>query len=123
MSKNLKYSGISSNEAKKLQQKYGKNLLVPKKKDNFFKKILSTLLEPMFLLLIIASIIYFVLGEARDGAIMLIFVIAVITIDIIQEWKTDIYIEKFLSFSARIIRSSKYPRLSRGQETETMLAR
>ena len=43
----------------------------------------------MFLLLIIASIIYFVLGEAKDGAIMLVFVVAVFSIEIVQEWKTD----------------------------------
>ena len=43
----------------------------------------------MFLLLIVAAIIYFILGEPRDGAIMLIFVIGMISIDVIQEWKTD----------------------------------
>ena len=42
----------------------------------------------MFLLLIVAAVIYFLLGEPRDGAIMLIFVVGIISIDIIQEWKT-----------------------------------
>ncbi len=41
------------------------------------------------LLLIAAALIYFFLGEVRDGAIMLIFVMGIINIDIIQEWKTD----------------------------------
>lgn len=45
--------------------------------------------EPMFLLLIAASVIYFLLGEPKDGAIMLIFVVAVIGIEAIQEWRTD----------------------------------
>ncbi|HCL01906.1 MAG TPA: HAD family hydrolase, partial [Lachnoclostridium phytofermentans] len=39
--------------------------------------------------LIVAAIIYFILGEPRDGAVMLIFVIGIISIDVIQEWKTD----------------------------------
>ena len=43
----------------------------------------------MFLLLIVAAIIYFILGEKRDGLIMLVFVIGIIGIEIIQEWKTD----------------------------------
>jgi hypothetical protein len=34
------------------------------------------------------SFIFF-LGEPRDGAIMLIFVVGIISIDVIQEWKTD----------------------------------
>lgn len=43
----------------------------------------------MFLLLIIAAVIYFILGEPKDGAIMLVFVVGIISIEVIQEWKTD----------------------------------
>ena len=82
-------AGLTSAEAQKRQQEYGKNELTPQKKQNFFREALHILSEPMFLLLIAASIIYFILGEPRDGAIMLVFVLGVITIDIIQEWKTD----------------------------------
>lgn len=81
--------GLTSEEAKLLQEKFGKNELVQTNKQSFFSKILSVLSEPMFLLLIVAAVIYFVLGEPRDGLIMLIFVFAIITIEIIQEWKTD----------------------------------
>ncbi|WP_055668286.1 cation-translocating P-type ATPase [Desnuesiella massiliensis] len=82
-------AGLSSVEAKKLQDKYGKNELTPQKKDSFIKKVFHIICEPMFLLLIVAAVIYFILGEPRDGAIMLIFVIGIISIDVIQEWKTD----------------------------------
>ncbi|NLH01939.1 MAG: HAD-IC family P-type ATPase, partial [Clostridiales bacterium] len=81
--------GLSSAEAKELQKQYGKNELVPQKKGGFFRKAFHIICEPMFLLLIAAAIIYFILGEPRDGAIMLIFVVGIISIDIIQEWKTD----------------------------------
>lgn len=81
--------GLSSVEAKELQDKYGKNELSPQKKENFIKKVFNIICEPMFLLLIVAAVIYFILGEPRDGAIMLIFVIGIISIDVIQEWKTD----------------------------------
>lgn len=43
----------------------------------------------MFLLLLVAATIYFILGEPRDGLIMLAFVVGIIGIDVIQEWKTD----------------------------------
>ena len=33
--------------------------------------------------------VYFILGEPKDGAVMLIFVVGVISIEVIQEWKTD----------------------------------
>ncbi|MEA4822661.1 MAG: cation-translocating P-type ATPase [Clostridiaceae bacterium] len=83
------YTGLTKEEVRISQQQYGKNELQPQKKDSFLKLILHTLCEPMFLLLIIAAVIYFILGEPRDGAIMLIFVIGIISIDFIQEWKTD----------------------------------
>ncbi len=82
-------TGISSIEAKELQDKYGKNELTSQQKESFIKKIFHIICEPMFLLLIAAAVIYFILGEPRDGAIMLIFVIGIISINVIQEWKTD----------------------------------
>ncbi|MGL4607099.1 MAG: cation-transporting P-type ATPase, partial [Eubacteriaceae bacterium] len=81
--------GLSEEEAQRRQKEYGKNELIQEKKENFFKKIIHILLEPMFLLLMVAAIIYFILGEPRDGGIMLVFVLGIITIDVIQEWKTD----------------------------------
>ncbi|GAA0075736.1 cation-translocating P-type ATPase [Clostridium sp. CTA-5] len=82
-------NGLTSIEVKKRQQRYGKNELIPNQKQSFFKKVINIICEPMFLLLILAAVIYFVLGEPRDGAVMLIFVVGVISIDVIQEWKTD----------------------------------
>lgn len=81
--------GLTSAEAQTLQEKYGKNELTPQKKEGFLRKTLHIICEPMFLLLIAAAVIYFILGEPRDGAIMLIFVVGIISIDVIQEWKTD----------------------------------
>jgi len=103
-------AGLSSAEAKRLQQQYGKNELTPQKKESFFQKVLHIICEPMFLLLIVAAIIYFILGEPRDGAIMLIFVIGIISIDVIQEWKTDKTLNALKGLSAphvTVIRDGK----------------
>ncbi|MDR0498821.1 MAG: cation-translocating P-type ATPase [Holophagales bacterium] len=81
--------GLTSEQAKALQLEFGKNELVSQKKESFAKKVFSILTEPMFLLLIAASVIYFILGEPRDGLVMLVFVVGIISIDAIQEWKTD----------------------------------
>ncbi|HEX2946390.1 MAG TPA: cation-translocating P-type ATPase [Clostridia bacterium] len=89
MSEEIELKGLSTAEAHKRQLQYGKNELTPQKKQNFFTKVLHIICEPMFLLLLAAAVIYFLLGEPRDGAIMLIFVTGVISIDVIQEWKTD----------------------------------
>ena len=81
--------GLTNEEVVKLEKEYGKNEITSSKKDTLIIKILHSLCEPMFLLLIIASSIYFLLGEPQDGIIMLIFVIVVMSIDMFQEWKTD----------------------------------
>ena len=81
--------GLTNEEVKKLQEKYGKNELNSEKKEKFIVKVIHIICEPMFLLLILAATIYFILGEPRDGIIMLVFVIGIISIDVIQEWKTD----------------------------------
>ncbi|WP_286904865.1 cation-translocating P-type ATPase [Clostridium sp. UBA1652] len=103
-------AGLSSAEAKKLQDRYGKNELTPQKKESFIKKIFHIICEPMFLLLIVAAVIYFILGEPRDGAIMLIFVLGIISIDVIQEWKTDKTLNALKDLSAphvTVIRDGK----------------
>ena len=75
--------GLSKEECQRRRGQYGKNELMPQKKDSFLKTVLHTLCEPMFLLLMIAAVIYFILGEPRDGAIMLIFVVGIISIDVV----------------------------------------
>lgn len=102
--------GLTSKEAKKLQEQYGRNELVNVKKQSFFSKIIHVMIEPMFLLLIVASIIYFILGEPRDGIIMLVFVCGVISIEVIQEWKTDKTLNALKDLSAphiTVIRDGK----------------
>jgi len=93
-------AGLTSAEAKKLQEQYGKNELSPQKRESLIKKVFHIICEPMFILLIVAAIIYFILGEPRDGAVMLIFVIGIISIDVIQEWKTDQTINALKDLSA-----------------------
>jgi len=88
-SEQLEMRGLTTSEAQQLQAQHGKNELSAQKKESFFKKALHIISEPMFLLLIVAATIYFILGEPMDGLIMLVFVIGIISIEIFQEWKTD----------------------------------
>ena len=85
----MKYKGLSSKKVEELQEKYGKNVLTEVKKDPLIIKIIKIICEPMFLLLIMTSMVYFILGEYRDGIIMFSFLFIIIIIDIVQEVKTD----------------------------------
>ncbi len=98
--KNSSTLGLTTARVRELQDQYGKNQLTSQKTDSFLKKVLHIICEPMFLLLLVAAIIYFILGEPRDGAIMLIFVVGIISIDVIQEWKTDKTLKALKELSA-----------------------
>ncbi|MGB8454963.1 MAG: cation-translocating P-type ATPase [Anaerocolumna sp.] len=87
--KNVNAKGLSTSEVMELQKRYGKNEIVLERKKLLIQKIVYAIFEPIFLLLIIVSVIYFLLGEARDGIIMLLFVFGIIIMDVLQEWKTD----------------------------------
>lgn len=82
-------TGLTSKEVETLRKKFGFNELVKTKKPNLFKKFLSVFKEPMFLLLIIAATLYFILGEPKEAIIMLVFVAFVASITFIQEFKTE----------------------------------
>ncbi len=92
--------GLSSVEAKERQKIFGKNLIIEEEKVSFLNKLLHIIKEPMFLLLIVATIVYFVLGEPIDGLMMLVFVAVIISIEAIQEWRTDQTLKALRDLSA-----------------------
>ncbi|MCL1873472.1 MAG: cation-translocating P-type ATPase [Clostridiales bacterium] len=94
------FIGLTANEAKELQLKFGRNELSSQKKESFFHKVWHIICEPMFLLLIIAATVYLILGEARDALTMLVFVVVMISIGVIQELKTDKTLNALKNLSA-----------------------
>lgn len=104
------YTGLNDEEVITSMNKYGTNELVEKKKETIFSKVLHLLKEPIFIFLIIASSVYFVLGEISDGLIMMASVFFVATIQIIQSQKTDKAIEALnilSSLNVHVIRNGK----------------
>lgn len=83
------FKGLSTKEAKELQKKYGLNEIIKSKKNNAVLKFICVFKEPMFLLLVGAALLYFILGEPKEAFVMLIFVLFVATITFVQEWKTE----------------------------------
>ena len=109
--KNLEnIKGLTDEEVILSRENNGSNELIKKKKEPLILKILGIFQEPMFLLLIIAASVYFIVGEYGDGIIMLVFVVAVCFIEFIQEAKTDKALEelnKLSSLNVNVIRNGK----------------
>lgn len=94
------FNGLTDKEVLLSKEKYGINQIEVKKKTPFILKILAIFKEPMFLLLIIAASVYFIVQEYGDGIMMLIFVLAISLIEFIQETKTDKALEELTKLSS-----------------------
>ncbi|MBO0472757.1 HAD-IC family P-type ATPase [Enterococcus ureasiticus] len=114
----INWQGLTLDEVEERQREFGLNQLEKKKKEPFYRKVFTIILEPMFMLLIAAALIYFFLGEPLDGGIMLTFVIVIITIEIFQEWKTDQTLNALKDLSApriNVIRNNTTKKISSEQ--------
>ena len=104
------YVGLTGEQVRNSQEKHGTNEIVLEKKNTFLRKAISIFMEPMFLLLFFTAMIYFLLGEPRDGIIMLVFVSFMSGINLFQEWKTDKTLQALKDLSSprvTVIRDSR----------------
>ncbi|MBI2792939.1 MAG: cation-translocating P-type ATPase [Gammaproteobacteria bacterium] len=92
--------GLSTEEATKKLMKDGPNTLPSKSRRTLFVIALETLREPMFLLLLIASLIYLFVGELREGLSLFVFVNLIIVIKLYQEGKTERALEALRDLSS-----------------------
>ena len=67
---NFNIQGLTSEQVFAARQKYGYNRLNYKKENGFLDAIKSLAKEPMIILLLVASAIYFISGKTGDGIFM-----------------------------------------------------
>jgi Ca2+-transporting ATPase len=116
------YYGLAAAEVQKQQNQFGFNELTAAKKESFLHKLLNIFKEPMFLLLIVTALLYFVLGEPRDGLIMLGFVAFMSGINLFQEWRTDQTLEALKELSAPKVTVIRDGELKRIESREVTIA-
>lgn len=91
--------GIPPEQVPALQQQYGKNIFTADKESRFLRVLKDVMLEPMFILLVIASIGYFILGEKNEGIMMGAAILVVVTISIYQEVKSSIALQNLQQYT------------------------
>ncbi|KEH93776.1 calcium-translocating P-type ATPase, PMCA-type [Clostridium botulinum] len=92
-------TGLTSDEVKNRQEKYGLNKLATEKKATIFKLILSQLNDAMIYILIGAAILSAIVGEISDSIIIAIVIILNAVIGVIQESKAEKSLEALKSLS------------------------
>ncbi|SFW85207.1 cation-translocating P-type ATPase [Chitinophaga sancti] len=83
-----KFPGIKTQDLPALQREYGPNLVKAKRNNMLISLLANLFTEPMFLCLILASILYLVLNSPKDAITMLIALIIISAISIYEDIKS-----------------------------------
>ena len=97
---NTSENGLSKDEVNKRLLQNGKNVLKEQKKISIFKMILSQLTDKMIIILFIAAILSFILGEQAEGVVILIIIVINAVISIVQEKKAADAVEALRKMNA-----------------------
>lgn len=83
-----KIQGLSSGEIPLLQKQYGKNIFQAERPRRLLHILYDIVREPMFILLMVACSLYFILGKNSEGLMMLAAILFVAAISIYQDVKS-----------------------------------
>ncbi|MEF7612588.1 HAD-IC family P-type ATPase [Aquincola sp. MAHUQ-54] len=92
--------GLSSDEARRRLARDGPNRLPPPDHKTLRSTIAATALQPMVLLLLAATTVYTLLGEALDGVVLACSIVAVVAISVYQEMRTQRVLEALRDLSS-----------------------
>lgn len=107
--------GLSEAQAAERLLTEGHNELPSSRKQTFVDLVWGVLKEPMFLLLLVCGVIYFLLGDHQEAAILLGFVVMVAVITLYQEQKTERALEALRDLSsprALVVREGRRSRIA-----------
>jgi Ca2+-transporting ATPase len=110
----LPMQGLTQAEVMAARQAHGQNVLFASGNSGFLKILTEVVTEPMFILLTVASIIYFVLGEYQEGTLLLVAIVLVAAISFYQTIKSEQALEKLKKLTQATTKV-----LREGQLTET----
>ena len=108
--KNFNISGLTNKEVLLAREKFGQNKLDYKKDNEFSDAVKRIIQEPMMILLLVASSIYFISGKIGDGIFLAVAIIFQTSISLYQYSRSKNALEKLKDFSqpnCKVIRNGK----------------
>lgn len=103
-------NGLSETKAQELLEKFGKNKIEIKERFKVIKIIFKQFTSLLILILLLASIIFFIIGETLDASVILAIVVINGVIGFIQEYKAGKAVsslKKMLTKTAIVIRDGQ----------------
>ena len=107
---NFNIQGLTTKQVIESRVKYGLNILNYKKENGFKDALKSLAKEPMVILLLVTSCIYFISGKTGDGIFLASAIILVSGISLYQDKRSRVALEKLKDFSrpkCTVIRNGK----------------
>src|SRR5512146_746266 len=107
--------GLTEEEARQRHRDEGPNEIDSSTHHGIFHTLLGVLREPMLLLLLAAGALYLVLGDPREAATLLAFVVLVVVITLVQERRTENAVEALRDLSsprALVVRGGRQARIA-----------
>lgn len=107
---NKSIQGLSDDDVILSRKKNGTNSIENKAGNKFLKSLIDMIKEPMFLLLLTATVIYFIIGDLNDAVFMLAAIVLVAAISLYQESKSRNAIEELRKLTqpkSKVIRNGK----------------
>lgn len=101
------YQGLDRDEVAISRQKNGRNVFDLKEDKVFLQVVKEVVFEPMFMLLVVACIVYFLMHQVQEGSIMLVSIFVVAGISFFQEYRSRNAIsalKKLSSAKATVVR-------------------
>lgn len=110
VSNQTSYQGLSESEVLSRRKEFGKNILYVGAARTVLRMLWDVLREPMFLIILAVTIIYFFLGNVYEGQIMLFAMAMVVFISLYQEIRSANAIKglrKYTEGNIKVIRGSE----------------
>ena len=110
--KNLDTSinGLTKEEVKNRLNKYGKNELPKQKKESIFELFMGELISPMEIILLVAVVLSFIVGEVFDAIALLIIILVDVIIGTIEQWRARKESESLINMikvMTKVVRNGK----------------
>lgn len=99
---NFNIQGLAPQQVLDAREKFGYNSLEYKKESKIWNVIKSLAKEPMVILLMVASAVYFISGNTGDGIFLASAIVVVSTISLYQDSRSRNALEKLKSFTQPI---------------------
>ncbi|MEO9257801.1 MAG: cation-translocating P-type ATPase [Crocinitomicaceae bacterium] len=107
---NFNITGLTDEQVILSREEFGQNTLNYKRENTILDALKSLAKEPMIVLLLVASLIYFLSGKIGDGIFLSSAIIVVSAISLFQESRSRNALQKLKNFSqpnCKVIRNSK----------------